>query len=213
MYIRTQCTHGYSLPPAPKKPLKFECLFIHHFVASHGVSNQWANSQAAPRACVKAYDQAVSPLRAGGLRPGGGWCGEDHTESLRSVPVRSSQAPRSVLCLLNEQSCFLSTHKPNCLSNCSHLLWVQICTARHELGCKLCRKQPSHPSVMSESSSTMWPGRICKRKKYIGSDSFPMRCDESPPSCFWPSVESLNMIEVMPGIFSRAELISKGAGN
>lgn len=113
--------------------------------------------------------------------------------------------PRSVLCLLNEQSCFLSTHKPNCLSNCSHLLWVQICTAWHELGCKLCRKQPSHPSVMSESSSTMWPGSICERKTSTGSDSFPTRWDDAPPAAPSPAWKRLKRTEVMPGIISFQE--------
>lgn len=120
-------------------------------------------------ACVQPDDHAAWPPLAAATEAGR--CSDLQKTTLGGsarARTNSRLAPCSVLCLLNEQSCFLSTHKPNCLSNCSHLLWVQICTAWHELGCKLCRKQPSHPSVMSESSSTMWPGSIWERRSILG---------------------------------------------
>ena len=201
----------FSSAPLKKASAIREHVLIHHFVASCGVVSAVLRTLPMPVWRLMINPRHLPGLGDRGLEVGGV---QKTTPRVRTPGQREAYrlpAPCSVLCLLNEQSCFLSTHKPNCLSNCSHLLWVQICTAWHELGCKLCRKQPSHPSVMSKSSSTMWPGRICERNKYFRSDAFSMPCDESPPRCFWPSVERLNMIEVVPGIFSRAELISRGA--
>lgn len=207
MYI-----HGDSLLfPLKKASETREHLLIHHFVASCGMVLAVLRRYPVPVWRLMTNPCHLSGLGDRGLEVGGVQKTTPRVHTLGQRDAYRLPASCSVLCLLNEQSCFLSTHKPNCLSNCSHLLWVQICTAWHELGCKLCRKQPSHPSVMSKSSSTMWPSRICERSKYFRSDAFSMPCDESPPRCFWPSVERLNMIEVVPGIFSRAELISRGA--
>lgn len=147
-----------------KTTLKLELLHIHHFVAGNGALNLWETPTPVWGLMPKCL---TSPGWGTEAR---GWNDLEKTTLGVDNRARTNSHPAlcSVLCLLNEQSCFLSTHKPNCLSNCSHLLWVQICTAWHELGCKLCRKQPSHPSVMSESSSTMWPGSIWERRSVLG---------------------------------------------
>lgn len=190
--IRPQFTHCSSR----NNSVTLKLLLIHHVGA--------AIFQGHPRLCEGQWQNYVTS-RGQELR------GQRDLEKLTlGVSTRprtnSCWAPCSVLCLLNEQSCFLSTHKPHCLSNCCHLLRVQICTAWHELGCKLCRKQLSHPSVMSESSSTMWPGGIWERTSIWGL--IPSLCSMTNilPAAFG-SVKRLNMIEVTLRLWCAQEQI------
>lgn len=118
-YIRARCIYMAILFCSPsKKPLETPRVppLIHHFVASCGMV--LAVLRRYPVPVWEADDQSVSPLWARGQRPGGGCGVVKTTPRVHTLGQRDAYrlpASCSVLCLLNEQSCFLSTHKPNCL--------------------------------------------------------------------------------------------------